>query len=98
MHVRGWFEALFAWYNQDHHHQGLALFTPADVFHGRVATVAASRQAALDAAISAHPERFVRGRPVVKLPPARVHINLPEPKTERSAAEVTNSNEVKLPS
>lgn len=76
-HVRGWFHELFAWYNEQHHHQGLALFTPADVFHGRVEAVAARRQAALDEAFEAHPERFVHGPPTVRRPPARVHINMP---------------------
>jgi len=88
-HVRGWFEELFAWHNEHHHHQGLALFTPAEVFHGRVATVAAKRHAALDVAFLAHPERFVHGRPLVELPPARVHINLPEPHPTGEAAPAT---------
>jgi putative transposase len=62
--ARGYLGAFFGWHNDDHHHGGLALFTPADVYFGRVAEVAARRQAALDAAFLAHPERFVRGRPV----------------------------------
>ena len=77
LHVRGHFEDLFDWYNNAHHHQGLKLFTPADVHFGRVLQVAAKRQAALDAAYRAHPERFVKGPPLVALPPSRVHINLP---------------------
>jgi len=75
-HVRGWFAQLFDWYCHQHHHEGLALFTPAEVFEGRVQEVAAVRQAALDQAYAEHPERFVRGRPKVPMPPARVHINL----------------------
>jgi hypothetical protein len=31
----------------------------------------------LDAAFDAHPERFVRGRPLAKRPPPVVHINPP---------------------
>lgn len=65
----------FTWHNDHHHHSGLALFTPGDVFHGRVELVAAKRQAALDAAFAAHPERFPRGAPRVPRPPAAVHIN-----------------------
>jgi|TARA_B100001964_G_C14204202_1_gene587316 putative transposase len=76
-HVRAWFAEFFDWSNEHHHHQGIALFTPSDVFHARVAEVANVRQGALEAQFKAHPERFVRGRPSVKLPPARVHINLP---------------------
>ena len=58
----------------DHHHSSLALFTPADVFFGRVPVVAAVRQLALGA-YDAHPERFTHGAPRVPLPPAAVHIN-----------------------
>lgn len=75
LHGRAWLQDFFAWHNDHHHHSGLALFTPADVFHGRVAEVAAVRQAALDAAYRAHPERFPNGAPGVPLPPAAVHIN-----------------------
>lgn len=39
--------------------------------------VLAQRQAALDAAYAAHPERFVRGRPVVPSLPDKVWINKP---------------------
>ncbi|HEU4406797.1 MAG TPA: DDE-type integrase/transposase/recombinase [Polyangiaceae bacterium] len=74
-HARSYLGTFFGWHNDDHHHEGLALFTPADVYFGRVAEVAARRQAALDAAFLAHPERFVRGRPVVPLPPREVTIN-----------------------
>jgi hypothetical protein len=75
LHGRAWLQDFFAWHNDDHHHLGLALFTPADVFYGRVAEVAAVRQTPLDAAYRAHPERFPSGAPRVSLPPAAVHIN-----------------------
>ena len=75
LHARAWLQDFFAWHNDDHHHAGLALFTPADVFHGRIAAVAALRQAALDAAYHAHPERFPNGQPRALLPPDAVHIN-----------------------
>lgn len=75
LHGRAWLQDFFAWHNDAHHHAGLALFTPADVFHGRVAAVATTRQVALDAAYAAHPERFPNGPPRVSLPPEAVHIN-----------------------
>lgn len=75
LHARAWLSTFFAWHNEEHHHSGLALFTPAEVFDGRVAGVAATRQAALDAAHRAHPERFPNGPPRVRLPPAAVYIN-----------------------
>jgi transposase InsO family protein len=78
-HARRWFAEFFDWYAYRHRHSGLGLFTPADVFFGRVPVLAAQRQRALDAAYDAHPERFVRGRPSVRLPPAKVTINPIDP-------------------
>ncbi len=75
LHARGYLQDFFGWHNDEHHHSGLALFTPSDVFHGRVDQVAAVRQATLDNAYRAHPERFPNGPPRVPLPPAAVHIN-----------------------
>ncbi len=75
LHARGWLQPFFGWHNDEHHHAGLALFTPADVFFGRVEPVRAVRQAALDAAYKAHPERFPHGPPLVALPPSEVSIN-----------------------
>ena len=84
----------FGWHNDEHHHSGLALFTPAEVFEGRVESVRAIRQTSLDAAYNAHPERFPNGPPVVRLPPTHVHINplnygpiaLPEPPAPESTS------------
>jgi transposase InsO family protein len=74
-HGRGWCQQFFGWFNEEHQHSGLALFTPADVFYGRVEQVAERRQVALDAAYAAHPERFPNGPPLVRRPPAEVSIN-----------------------
>ena len=74
-HARAWCQEFFAWYNDVHQHSGLAFFTPADVFYGRVEDIAARRKAALDDAYDAHPERFPNGAPVVRRPPASVAIN-----------------------
>ena len=75
LHGRAWLQDFFGWHNDEHHHSSLALFTPADVFYGRVEVVAALRQSALDTAYVAHPERFPHGPPRVRMPPAEVHIN-----------------------
>ena len=53
----------FPWYNHEHRHSGLALYTPADVHYGRVEQVRQSRQATLDAAYQRYPNRFVRKPP-----------------------------------
>lgn len=74
-HARGWCQEFFSWYNDDHQHSGLALFTPADVYYGRVDEVAAVRQLALDGAYAAHAERFPNGAPLVRRPPVSVAIN-----------------------
>lgn len=76
--ARSWCSDFFDWYNHDHHHTGLALFTPADVFFGRVDAVAERREDALRAAYAAKPERFVAGPPHLPRPPARVFINPPD--------------------
>ena len=75
VHARGWLAPFFGWHNDEHHHAGLALFTPADVFFERVDQVRAVRQTALDEAYHAHPERFPHGPPLVALPPSQVSIN-----------------------
>jgi putative transposase len=91
-HARHWFGEFFDWYAHHHRHTGLALFTPADVFLGRVPELAAHRQRALDAAYDAHPERFVRGRPSVRLPPAKVSINPIDPGApSQTAAELLST-------
>lgn len=82
-HARAWLQEFFGWYNDEHHHTGLALFTAADVFHGRIDEVAATRQRALDAAYGAHPERFPHGPPTVRHPPAKVEINPSRPRPPR---------------
>lgn len=74
-HARAWCQEFIGWFNEQHQHSGIALYTPADVFYGRVDAIAARRQAALDAAFAAHPERFPNGPPVARRPPAAVHIN-----------------------
>lgn len=85
--ARRWFTEFFQWYAHQHRHSGLALFTPADVFFGRVPELAAQRQRALDAAYDAHPERFVLGHPTVRLPPAKVTINPVDPGAPLQTAE-----------
>jgi putative transposase len=70
-------DSFFGWYNFEHHHWGLALLTPAQVHHGYVDTVVGHRQAVLDRAYAAHPERFVKRSPQAKRPPDEAWINRP---------------------
>lgn len=67
----------FAWYNDEHHHSGLAMLTPADVHFDRIDERLAARQAIMDAAFEAHPARFPNGPPVLRRPRTTVWINPP---------------------
>lgn len=75
--ARYYMQGFFAWYNEEHRHSGIAYMTPSAVHHGRAAEVQQDRQAVLAASYAAHPERFVKGPPRAKLPPAKVWINRP---------------------
>lgn len=67
----------FDWYNDHHHHSGIALLTPADVHFGRATAQLRRRHDVKLAAYHAHPERFVNGPPrMIELPRA-VYINAP---------------------
>lgn len=88
-HAKRWCADYFDWYNRHHHHAGLAGFTPEQVFTGRHHQIAADKQAALDRAYQARPERFVRGRPRVSMPPDTVTIN---PVTSEDIADGVSDN------
>ena len=68
----------FDWYNNRHHHSGLGFLTPAQVHHGLAPDALQHRQAVLERAYEAHPERFPRGAPTVAAPPSEVWINPPQ--------------------
>ena len=55
--------AFFAWYNDEHHHSGLGLHTPADIHYGTAEQTRQKRAGVLKGAYAAHPERFVRKPP-----------------------------------
>jgi len=79
---RGYSGDFFRWYNNDHHHDGLAGLTPHDVHHGLVEQRLAERRLVLAAAFAAHPERFPHGMPKVAAPPSEVWINRPKVRME----------------
>jgi putative transposase len=68
-------EQFFGWYNNEHHHSGIGMLTPADRHSGHGQRIDIARQAVLDAAFQAHPERFPNGRPHPPHQPERVWIN-----------------------
>jgi len=78
MDARSWAHAFITWYNNEHYHTGLGLYTPADVHFGRGAAVRQARQQVLTQAYQAHPERFVKGAPIPAGQPPAVWINPPQ--------------------
>jgi putative transposase len=75
--ARAWAQPFFHWYNHEHYHTGLNLMTPAMVHYGVAETIRGQRNQVLQVAFAAHPERFVRGVPVVPDWPRAVWINPP---------------------
>jgi putative transposase len=77
--ARAFCQGFFPWYNTQHRHDALGLFTPAMVHYGHVDTILEQRRAVLAAAYAAHPERFVRKAPEPLAPPTAAWINPPTP-------------------
>ena len=75
--ARAFCQGFFAWYNGQHRHSGIALFTPADVHYGRSDDLQQARAGVLAGAYAAHPERFVKGLPIPAPVPSTVWINPP---------------------
>jgi putative transposase len=73
-------QEFFAWYNNDHRHGGLGLHTAADVHYGHAPAVHAQHAQVLDAAHTAHPERFVGKPPAPPRPPGTSWIYPPHEK------------------
>ena len=94
--ARAFFAALFHWYNEQHYHSSIALLTPGDVHRQTAPAIIAKRQAVLEAAHRAHPERFVHGKPAHPTPPPVVWINPPAtavPLTASSASSPSDQRE-----
>lgn len=69
------------WYNTEHRHSGIALFTPNEVDDGTWIHTWAARQKVLIDYHQAHPARFSQ-RPVTPAPAEIVGINLPDDPAE----------------
>ena len=94
-HAKGWLRGFFKWYNEEHHHQGLALLTPRQVHTGEGARILARRQEVLDRAYEAHPERFSRA-PKVQQPPTEAWLCRPKETTEEGKNEKNERSSPKL--
>ncbi len=92
-HARALCGNLFHWYNHEHHHVGLGLFTPHDVHYGRAEAKRERRAAVLAEAYARHPERFPHGRPRPQALPTAVWINPPATLADPSQAGRTLTQE-----
>src|SRR5881296_3779308 len=86
-HGRSFCGDFFPWYNTEHHHVGLGLFTPHDVHLGLAAAKHEQRARVLADAFARHPERFANGQPKPKAVPTAVWINPPVSSAGRSEVE-----------
>lgn len=79
-HARAYIRDYVAWYNTEHRHSGIALFTPQRVHDGTWTHVWEVRDHALQAYYRRHPGRF-HTRPTTAKPAEHVGINLPKQET-----------------
>ena len=92
-HGRSFATDFFRWYNLEHHHVGLGLFTPHDVHHDLAATKREQRGHVLARAFALHPERFPNGMPSPMPLPTAVWINPPKTRVDDDEAENTATSE-----
>ncbi|MGO1231761.1 transposase [Glutamicibacter arilaitensis] len=79
--ARTYLDDYVPWYNEQHKHSGIALFSPAQVHDGSWQQVSEVRQTALEEYFRKHPSRF-HARPVTPSPAGIVGINLPSTRDE----------------
>ena len=78
--ARSYLADYVAWYNTEHKHTGIALFSPAQVGDGSWKRIWKTRDQALQRYYDQYPERF-HARPRTPTPAEKVGINLPSEKT-----------------
>ena len=74
--ARAWMRSFVHWYNHVHYHSGIGYLRPADLHDGNHSAILEHRQAVLDAAAAAHPERFTTPPTPAKVP-TKAWINKP---------------------
>jgi putative transposase len=74
--ARAFCRAFFTYYNHEHRHSGIGLHTPYSVHIGTAPAIREKRQAVLNAACAANPQRFTR-RPRAPALPGTAWINKP---------------------
>lgn len=75
-HARSWCRSFVHWYNHVHYHSGIGYLRPADLHAGNHTAIIEHRQATLNAAAAAHPERFTK-QPTPAKVPTKAWINKP---------------------
>ena len=83
--ARAYIAQYVSWYNSEHKHSGIALFSPDQVHDGTWEQAWTRRDHALQHYFDKHPERF-HARPRTPAPTATVGINLPEKQPQKQAA------------
>jgi len=73
----------FSWYNKDHHHSGIALFTPEQVHYGQAEDMWEQRSMVLQQAFKQTPERFKGKIPIAESLPRAAWINKPLPQQQQ---------------
>ncbi len=81
-HARAHMGSYVAWYNAQHKHSGIALFSPDEVHDGTWLQRWDQRDRAQQTYYAEHPERF-RRRPSTPAPAGIVGINLPKDDNKR---------------
>ena len=79
-------QAFFPWYNAEHCHSGIGYMSPHSVHYGLATDMRVIRQATLDAAFLANPNRFKNKRPQLPPMPTAAWIN-PPPKEKKPSSE-----------
>lgn len=70
-------QVFFSWYNEEHHHSGIALLTPAQVHYGKAKEILDKRTQVLQTAYEQHAHRFKGKIPRPAPLPAAAWINKP---------------------
>ena len=76
--ARAFCQQFFPWYNDQHQHSGIGYMTPHSIHYGTAKAIHATRQATLDQAFLAHPNRFKGKQPQPHHIPCEVWINPPK--------------------
>jgi putative transposase len=75
---RSFCRPFFNWYNREHRHSSIGLFTPEAVHYGLASDIRDARAEVLRNAYAAHPERFVKMIPLPPELPQAAWINKPD--------------------